>query len=66
MVSFGLAKTLIAHDRSSLLSFGSKESPICIVEEEGSSIFKCKSAEKMELELFGMLLILAQLAYKNK
>jgi len=64
MVSFGLARTLIAHDRSSLLSFGSKESPISILEEEGSSIFKCKSAEKI-LELFAML-ILVQLAYKNK
>lgn len=53
MVSFGLARTLIAHDRSSLLSFGSKESPISILEEEGSSIFKWKSAEKI-LKLFAM------------
>ncbi|WVZ09575.1 hypothetical protein V8G54_014105 [Vigna mungo] len=41
MVSFGLARTLTAHERSSLLSSGSKERPMSILAGEGSTILKC-------------------------
>lgn len=66
MVSFGLARTLIAHERSSLLSSGSKERPISILEGEGSTIVKCKFGNRCVLQRNGIIICSADSCHSGR
>lgn len=46
MVSFGWARTLIAHERASLLSSESNERPMSILEGAEGIIVNCKLADR--------------------
>lgn len=51
IVSFGWARTLIAHERASLLSSESNERPMSILEGAEGIIVNCKLADRLLVQL---------------